>query len=356
MRQWCAFELMRAYGIMIVDLSFEEEVRVGSKIYRIDILVRRNGLPWIVVECKEPKHKKHDEGLDQAVSYAGAVTVSAEYAIYTNGTAWQVKRKIDDAWQAVPDIPVSGPARALGSIDALWRTVELVSPLLHKLDQPLAGNDARIFLETLQRFFHGSNLITAEVDHDLRSAADNLLRVLSTGPDDRHYPRSKSSVVAMCAERFRAKTGIGFPLAEIHESESVFLFMSALAASMHPLMEAGREIGGVNEAVVRLILSLLEYGRTQAHEPYPLFPAHLHASLRKFLTKAMALSLNLELPEALEEAFTSDLKHYTRSAWEDLIRNDVREQLQAKRDFFSALWQSLTFWRKASRRPLRIRD
>ena len=76
-RQWCAFELMRAYGIMIVDLSFEEEVRVGSKIYRIDILVRRNGLPWIVVECKEPKHKKHDEGLDQAVSYAGAVTVSA---------------------------------------------------------------------------------------------------------------------------------------------------------------------------------------------------------------------------------------------------------------------------------------
>ena len=85
-RQWCAFELIRAYGLTVTELTFEKKVRVGSKIYRIGILVQRNGLPWIVVECKEPGCTKHDDGLAQAISYAGAATISAEYAVYTNGT------------------------------------------------------------------------------------------------------------------------------------------------------------------------------------------------------------------------------------------------------------------------------
>jgi hypothetical protein len=157
------------------------------------------------------------------------------------------------------------------------------------------------------------------------------------------------SIAAARAEAFRAKTGIASPLAETQEGESVFLFMPALAASLHPLMEAGRGMGGVNHELIRLILSLLEYGRTQAHETYPSVPAHLHASLRGFLTKAMAVSMDLEVPEALEEAFPSDVKHYTRSAWEDLVENDVRERKEVKRHFFGALWQSLLFWRRARR-------
>jgi len=345
-RQWCAFELIRAYGITITDLTFEEKVKVGSKTYRIDILVRRNGLPWIVVECKEPSFSKHDDGLAQAISYAGAITISAEYAVYTNGAVWQVKRNIDGEWNAVPDIPVSGPARPLGSIDELLRAVELVTPLLHKLDEPLTGKDARLYLEALQRFFHGHNLITSGVDHDLRFAADNLLRVLSTGLQEEHYSQSKLSAAAHLAEVFRAKIGIGFPLAEIKKGESVFMFMSALSASMHPLLDAGRDIGGVNQELVRLVLSLLNYGRTQAHEAYPLFPSHLHTSLRGFLTKAMSLSLDVQVPEALEGEFTSDMKHFCSSSWDELVQNDINEIKEIRRDFSSAVWATLAFWRR----------
>lgn len=349
-RQWCAFELIRAYGITIGDLNFEEKVRVGSKTYRIDILIRRNGIPWIVVECKEPKFSNHDHGLAQAVSYAGAETISAEYAVYTNGTAWQVKRRVDREWNAVPDLPVSGPARPLGSIDELLRAVGLVSPLLHKIDEPLSGKNARLYLEALQSFFNGSNLITSGVDHDLRFAVDNLLRVLATGPKEEHYSQSKLAAAARLAEAFRAKSGIGFPLAEIHADESVFMFMSALAASMHPLLDAGREISGVNQELVRLFLSLLDYGRTQAREAYPLFPSHLHTSLRGFLTKAMSLSMDVQVPVALEERFTSDMKHFCGSSWDDLVRNDINEQAEIRRDFFSALFASLAFWRRLGRK------
>ncbi len=345
-RQWCAFELIRAYGLTVTELTFEENVRVGSKTYRIDILVRRSGLPWIVVECKEPGFTKHEDGMAQAISYAGAVTISAEYAVYTNGTTWQVKRNLDGEWHAVPDIPVSGPARPLGSIDDLLRTVELVSPLLHKLDESLVGNDARLYLEALQRFFHGRNLITSGLDHNLSYAADNLLRVLSTGPKEEHYSQSKLSAAAQLAEAFRAKSGVGYPMPEMANEESVFMFMSSFAGLLHPISEAGRDVGGLNQELVRLILSLLSYGRSQADEPYPLFPSHLHTSLRGFLTKAMSLSMDVKLPEALEEEFTSDMKHFCRASWEKLVENDRYHRQEARRDFLSAVWDSLAFWRR----------
>src|SRR5437867_2251050 len=38
-RQWCAYELLRAYGIKITEMEFERPVKVGSKRYRIDIVV-----------------------------------------------------------------------------------------------------------------------------------------------------------------------------------------------------------------------------------------------------------------------------------------------------------------------------
>ncbi len=354
-RQWCAFELIRAYGIKVADLSFEQEVRIGSKTYRIDILVKRNGLPWIVVECKEPKHTKPEEGLEQAVSYAGSVKIMAEYAVYTNGTAWQVKRRIENEWTAVPDIPVSGPARPLGSIDELLRTVELVSPLLHKLDEPLQGNDARLYLEALQLFFHGANLITSGVDEDLRMATDCLLRVLSTGPDNEHYSRSKLVASANRAEAFRMKTGIGFELPEIQESEHVCAFMNAMSLCLHPLLEAGRGVEGANQSLIRLFLSLLSYGARQAGKNYPLFPAHLHASIREFLTKAMALTMDVRVPEALDEEFTSDMSNFTRPAWERLAQENNRQQQELRRDFLDSIISPLCFWRYFARKQKRAR-
>src|SRR5688572_16878155 len=71
-RQWCVFELIRAYGYRVSDFTFEHPVRVGSKNHRIDILVHLGGKPFAVVECKERNHTKHAAAVDQALSYAGA--------------------------------------------------------------------------------------------------------------------------------------------------------------------------------------------------------------------------------------------------------------------------------------------
>lgn len=97
-RQWCAFELLRAYGIPIGNIEFERKVRIGSKTYEIDILVCRDGKPWIVVECKEPAHTKHVAAMEQAVSYASGQEIRAEFAVYTNGHIWNVQRRFKNNW------------------------------------------------------------------------------------------------------------------------------------------------------------------------------------------------------------------------------------------------------------------
>jgi len=90
-RQWCAFELIRAYCISVTDLAFEYTVSVGSKTYRIDIVVLQDGKPWAVVECKKREYVKHDHAMAQAISYADSQNVHAEYAVYTNGDVWRVR-------------------------------------------------------------------------------------------------------------------------------------------------------------------------------------------------------------------------------------------------------------------------
>ena len=39
----------------------------------------------MVVECKEPKHMKFEDGMSQALGYANVEETQAEFAVYTNG-------------------------------------------------------------------------------------------------------------------------------------------------------------------------------------------------------------------------------------------------------------------------------
>jgi len=104
-RQWCAHELIRAYGISIASIELERAVRMGSRPHWIDILVSCNGKPVAVVECKTPSERNLKKGMAQALSYADAPEIGAEFAVVTNGTDWQVRRRIQGKWCTVPDLP-----------------------------------------------------------------------------------------------------------------------------------------------------------------------------------------------------------------------------------------------------------
>ncbi|MCW5556095.1 MAG: type I restriction enzyme HsdR N-terminal domain-containing protein [Verrucomicrobiae bacterium] len=315
-RQWCAYELMRAYGAAITELEFEHQVRVGSKTYRIDILVSRNGSPWVVVECKEPRHAKHDAGMKQAISYADAQGVKAEFALYTNGDVWQVQRRVQDQWIPVADLPTQLTEETV-LITRLLTTIQEVSPLLGKLDEIIEDKDAQTFLSAMQVFFRGSNLLTEDADRDLLFATDNLLRVLSVA-GELPYQLGKLRTVQMYYERYRVRAGFPLEIGPITDRDPVYVEMIHLHAGLMNMVEGTHDLVVCDALLLRVNTALLEYGRNQrdgkAH--FPRIGPSLHHALRNFLHYALSVHLNTVLPDTLDHTSIGDMHGCCHEAWE----------------------------------------
>jgi hypothetical protein len=169
---------MRAYGYPITSLKFEQQVKVGSKIYRCDIVVLREGRPWIVVECKEPSFSQHESAFEQGQSYADIANNQAGYVLYANGVEWMVRRKINDVWMPVDDLPSWSQIEISHNFVDVLESVYDIKPVLFMLDEPLIDLDAKCFLDELGRFFNSSNLLLKSVDDSAIHASDHVLRVI----------------------------------------------------------------------------------------------------------------------------------------------------------------------------------
>lgn len=274
--------------------------------------------------------------------------IRAEFVVYTNGSVWNVSRRVEHSWIPVIDIPASGAAEGDGSIDDLLLTLQKIEPILHKLDERVEGVEARIFLSGLHIFFGGPNLLTAAADGDLRFGSDCLLRVLSTGADNQHYSWSNMGVVAVRFESFRLRSNIGYPLPQPMEREHIGSYMSQLMGSMAAMVEAASGNVGIDTHLVRLDIALLDYGRrcTQAKGSYPPISPQINEALRGFLAHAFATRFNIRLPSSLDAVLTSDMKHFCRPAWEDLLKDERQEVRETRRAFGAALLSLLMFWRR----------
>ena len=321
-RQWCAFELMRAYGFSINDLNFEAQVQVGSKTYRIDILVHRNGVPWIVVECKAP-NGKGDKAIEQAISYADSPRVEAEYVLYTNGIDWQVCRRLTGRWNPVLDLPCVR-FEAAGGIDIthFFACFADVAPLLYKLDETIEGKEAKCFLDALQRFFHGWNLLTDGVDQQLASCADNLLRAIGL-PDAPHQYRSEKYNHARDGfNRFRSLTGSGLEVSPIGGEVPVATGFLELAIAVSQAVEATSKNAGPNVLLLRVIAGLLDYGikAERTKRQFPTLSASIHHSLREFLQHQFKTKFDALLPDPVDQLASSDFRLYCHDAWEQALK------------------------------------
>lgn len=319
-RQWCAYELIRAYGISIGDIEFERQVRVGSKIYRIDILVSQNGRPWAVVECKEPSYTKHEDAMAQAISYADGQEIQAEFAIYTNGQMWHVRRRIQGQWAPVPDIPAPISGQGSRPITELLRAIHEIAPMLYKLDEPIKGSDAREFLSAMQRFFHGWNLLTWGENEPLHSATDNLLRVLSVGKNDPPYIHGKLEAARSDYENFRLWAGFPYPICPASSQDLLSARMRQLHVALLNMSDGTKELAAYDAFLLRLNVALLEYGHlwSDSKEPHPALGPNLHNALRAYLSYALSARLNVSLPDVLDNISIGDMKSDCKFAWDQI--------------------------------------
>ncbi|MDE3253794.1 MAG: type I restriction enzyme HsdR N-terminal domain-containing protein [Bacteroidota bacterium] len=64
-------------------IAVEKEIRVGELRKRFDILVYKNAVPWLIVECKEMNVTIGEAALRQALTYHSQL--GTEHLVITNG-------------------------------------------------------------------------------------------------------------------------------------------------------------------------------------------------------------------------------------------------------------------------------
>ncbi len=348
-RQWCAFELIRVYGIRVTEMDFERPVRTGSRNHFIDILVSRGGRPWAVVECKARGKGNPQRGMKQAISYANALEPKPQFAVYADGDTWLVCRLVAGEWIPVADLPMQMEREPGASLTELLHALDDVTPLISKLDEPLVGKEAKKFLQVLQVFFHGSNLLTRNVDRDLLFATDNVLRVLWTAdhPEDDHYRRGKLGAARRAFETYSEKRGLGFAR-HAGGSEPIPMEMRYLRLEVSDMIEGTNDLEIPEILLVRLNVVLLDYGAQviRKNEPYPALPAALHQVLRHFLNVAFASSLNTTLPDAWDTLSGEDLKSWCASAWNSVGDDDEITVREVAAVVGRSWLEKILFWRR----------
>lgn len=310
-RQWCAYELIRAYGIPIGNLEFERTVRVGSKQYRIDVLVSKDGRPWLVVECKRQEDGRHGAASEQAMSYANADEIRAEFIVSTNGREWRVSRRIGGNWLPVVDLPHWDEVEAEGSVVELLQAVKYAQPLLLILEQdrPVKGA-GREFFNSLREFFMGGDLMTSTLNSYLQHGFEFALRSVIDPALHRDYRLDKLRAAANQFEAFRVAVGGERTLPPVGLSGNIAEELHALALGVDVLLELAKRSSGEEFLALRLMSSVLSFARQIELNPKAssTIPIGVHRCLRDYLEHVFLVHFSARLPDAADTIGMADMR------------------------------------------------
>ncbi|MBY0480807.1 MAG: type I restriction enzyme HsdR N-terminal domain-containing protein [Chitinophagaceae bacterium] len=85
-------------------IAIEKEIRLGELKKRCDIVVYKNAVPWLIVECKEMSVALNEPVLKQILGYN--ISLQVQYLIITNGTdtfAFEIANEKIQILEQIPD-------------------------------------------------------------------------------------------------------------------------------------------------------------------------------------------------------------------------------------------------------------
>ena len=320
-RQWCLHELLRNYGVHIQDVAIEFPVKVARerRPNRADIVIFRNNKPYVVVECKARTESKHNDAMQQAVNYASLREVGSEFAVYTNGDMWWVRRWIRGEWVEVPDIPSFRNGAITYEWSQILAAVRNVMPVLYWLDEPVPGKYVVEYFAVLQRVMCGANEITFETDQHLLVAADNLLRVLMD-VNSYGYNNGKMATACDALDKYMQQSGREPGLVRgdmwdmAHEAYSeVMLFL-----------DGAKGMVSLEYRLMRVVQVLLGYLNDLKHRRgrYNDLSGIFQAEIRNYIDLALMIRFEAHLPDTIDTLSVGDIQRYCKPAWEHFLKRD----------------------------------
>jgi len=64
-------------------IAVEKEIKLGELSKRFDIVVYKNEMPWMIIECKEAKVRLNEKTMEQILQYQQVL--AAQYLFISNG-------------------------------------------------------------------------------------------------------------------------------------------------------------------------------------------------------------------------------------------------------------------------------
>lgn len=322
-RQWLLFELLSTYGVSIQNIQIEQSVKVGTRTHFADIVILKQNLPYVVIECKRRGDNKVEAGLDQAISYASANSIQAEYAVYANGEAWLVRRKVGNEWVSIPDIPRRADYPQVVGLPELLRELTDLRPALFWLNRSVPSKEARAFFGALQIAFNGKSFLSEDSNEDLLHATDYLLRVLSTATitmeGDYAYSKLKGAFGCIASYLKPIEKDVLIPDYQYTLRELIIFPQSHLDR----LVANTRGITSADTLLVRFILSLFHYLHTHydqargAKRPaYHDVPETLTNELRGLLAFCFVEKLGVSFPDRLSRADIAEVRSLCENDWQ----------------------------------------
>lgn len=83
--------------------SIEKEIKLGSLRKRCDIIIYKDSLPWMIIECKEPNVPINQSTLQQILRYHLALPVP--YLCLSNGTEVYLFEKTNNTFKEIIEFP-----------------------------------------------------------------------------------------------------------------------------------------------------------------------------------------------------------------------------------------------------------
>jgi hypothetical protein len=104
-RQNFILYLSKKLGFSLSIMAVEKQIFVADLKKRFDIVLYKNSIPYMIVECKEMNVKLTDSTITQVLNYN--TKIQAPYIVITNGSYCKAFLKDVDSFYEVTELPTS---------------------------------------------------------------------------------------------------------------------------------------------------------------------------------------------------------------------------------------------------------
>lgn len=338
-RQWALFELLSFYQINIRDLKIEVPIKIGTRIHFADIVVYKEHVPFAVIECKHQEEDKEQQSIEQAISYANSNTLKAKFAVYTNGSVWIVRRKIEENWISFPDLPKYPKPLEFIKFSDLTDALQRLEPLLYWTHETVPSQNAKKYFSFLEIFFAPSNPLLKEINEELIETIHHTLIILhhlkfviDTEENEIHFGEYCEIKIAIAYKHLVNYLESYSPIKINEKFMDVdyvqhFKWGKLLPREMQNLLREiihEKDINNHEINLIKLLWILVEYLQDIVLEKQHTHIEHIlykpiketvTGSFLKFISPLLEEHYGITFPDAIHD---SDLLHNLKYRWEEL--------------------------------------